>query len=216
MRQKAHLWAFCPLFQLVDKKFKITSITSAITLLEINNSQITSYHHLYRHRRNFNHHQIHSSDTQNMGISQCNPNEPISCIYSSEPILLQVCCWPRAASSIYAGPLFITEVTVTGWLWSLLRPTSLPQPLIWLFLWLCGFCLLTVALLSFFACLRFVHFVDLLALPNKYVLYGENVKIAADSDLRVRFLGFLILGRGDRACNRLLISGRRTGSSSSS
>ena len=164
---------FAPHFNLlllVDKNFKITSITSEITLLEINNSQITSYHHLYRHKRNFNHHQIHSSDTQNMGISHCNPNDPISCIYNSKPILLQVCCWPRAASNIYAGQLFITEVTVTGWLWSLLRPTSLPQPLFWLFLCLGGFCLLTAALLSFFACLHFVHFVDFVGFVQQICL----------------------------------------------
>ena len=103
--KKSAKWAYCPtpgvngpptwgkkptrgpfaphfnLLLLVDKNFKITSITSEITLLEINNSQITSYHHLYGHVKNFNHYQIHSSDTQNMGMSQCNPHEPISCIW---------------------------------------------------------------------------------------------------------------------------------------
>ena len=114
----------------------------------------------------------------------------------------------------YAGPLFITEVTVTDWLWSFLRPTLLLQPLLLLFLWLCFF-FACLQLLFFLSLLVYVLF-TLLALSNKYVLYGEDVKIAADSDLRVSFLGFLILGREDRACNRLLISGWQTGSSSSS
>ena len=68
--------------------------------------------------------------------------------------------------------------------------------------------------LSLLVCILFT-LLTLLALSNKYVLCGEDVKIAVDSDLRVRFLGFLILGREDRACNRLLISGQRTGSFSS-
>ena len=32
--------------------------------------------------------------------------------------------------AVYTGPLFLTEVTITGWLWSLLGPASLLQPLL--------------------------------------------------------------------------------------
>ena len=97
----------------------------------------------------------------------------------------------QAAST---GPLFITKVTVTGWLWSLL--IGLPpfhSPSFCCFFGFVGFpCLPLPFFLPLLVCVLFT-LLTLLALFDKYVLYGEDVKIAADSDLRVHFLRFFCL-----------------------